>query len=312
VRGEPFRHEVYTRPSSKSWRTWLLSGNVARKIESIDDERKIDLLHGFAFFPVCFYAMRFRAKRPRPVVLTHHDLRLFPSSRLLAGRVEHAIGAADLVTCLCSAQRDALAARGIPLERMAIVPNGAGGEAEARWESPLPEGFVLFAGRIEEAKGIHLLLDAYEAARPDRRPPLVIAGDGKDADRVRKRASSVGATMVGWIPHDRLLGLISRAKAVLVPSFAEASPLVPLEAYARGVPVIIHDLPEISDSVRDESGAPIATLVPRGDRARWTAEIERAIAPPELVDRARIFAETRTWPQIADRYSELYVRLLGK
>ena len=60
---------------------------------------------------------------------------------------------------------------------------------------------------------------------------------------------------IGWQPHEELLKILGQASAVLIPSFTEAGPLLVLEAYAHGVPLIAHDLPEISDYIKPEGRA---------------------------------------------------------
>lgn len=309
--GEPFEHRTYARPSSKAWRNWLFARQVAERLAELDRERRIDLLHGFAFAPVCFYAAAFVSRRPRPVVLTHHDFRLVPGSRFLAARQRAALSAARCITALSEAQKEAIAALGVAPERITVIPNGVALEEAAPAASELPERYFLFAGRLEPEKGIHLLLDALEAVPASRRVPLVIAGDGKDAARVRARAAALGAVMLGWVPHAELLGLISRAAAVLVPSFAEASPLVPLEAFARGVPVLIHRLPELRDQLHDAGGSPLATLIEPGDPAAWSAAIDRFTPDRAQLEKAREFALDRTWPRIARRYALVYAAALS-
>jgi glycosyltransferase involved in cell wall biosynthesis len=66
------------------------------------------------------------------------------------------------------------------------------------------EGF-LFAGRLSEEKGIHLLLDSWKASGLAGRERLVIAGDGPLADLVRVRSTpGSGIEYVGILSREEI------------------------------------------------------------------------------------------------------------
>lgn len=308
----PFEHRLYRRPSSKPWWQWLRAGRVAETIAAIHRERPIRLVHGFGFFPVALYVARFARRSGVPYLLTHHDMRLLPEAPGLRQATLAALRRAQMVTCLNEAQRVALVRAGILEERLTVIPNGAGAATEEAAPIDPPPGFVLFAGRFEREKGVHLLLDALATIPKERRPALVLAGAGRDEAWVQARAAELGVTTLPWLPHGALTGLIKRARAVVLPSFSEGSPLLLLEAYAREVEVIAHDLPELEEALRDADGTPLGRLIPVGDRAAWAEALEQT---QRQVDRAQIArakarAEERSWPKIAAQYHAIYRRIL--
>ncbi|MCC7386324.1 MAG: glycosyltransferase family 4 protein [Deltaproteobacteria bacterium] len=318
----PFEHRLYRRPSSKSWWQWLRAGRVAETIAAIHREQPIHLVHGFGFFPVALYVARFARRSGVPYVLTHHDMRLLPGAPGLRGATLAALRCAQMVTCLNEAQRVALLRAGILEDRLTVIPNGAGAAREEAapidpppgFVAPIdpPPGFVLFAGRFEREKGVHLLLDALAMVPKERRPALVLAGAGRDEAWVQARAADLGATTLPWLPHGALTGLIKRARAVVLPSFSEGSPLLLLEAYAREVEVIAHDLPELEEALRDADGTPLGRLIPVGDRAAWAEALEqtRGQVDRAQIARAKARAEERSWAKIAAQYHAIYQRIL--
>jgi glycosyltransferase involved in cell wall biosynthesis len=102
---------------------------------------------------------------------------------------------------------------------------------------------VVYAGRLDEAKGARLLMagwDHYLSKSGEPGLNLVIAGGGPLGDEVAAWASTrPSVEMTGQVSSDQCAELISRARAVLLPSaWEETFGLVAVEAMAAGVPPI--------------------------------------------------------------------------
>jgi glycosyltransferase involved in cell wall biosynthesis len=102
---------------------------------------------------------------------------------------------------------------------------------------------VVYAGRLDEAKGARLLMVGWDCYRSKSGEPglkLVIAGGGPLGDEVAAWASArPSVEMMGTVSGDRCAELISRARAVVLPSaWEETFGLVAVEAMAAGVPPI--------------------------------------------------------------------------
>jgi glycosyltransferase involved in cell wall biosynthesis len=102
---------------------------------------------------------------------------------------------------------------------------------------------VVYAGRLEEVKGIHLLMDGWDRYREKSAEPglsLVIAGGGSLSGEVAAWASTrPSVEMKGTVSADECTTLLSQARAVLLPSaWEEPFGLVVVEAMAAGVPPI--------------------------------------------------------------------------
>ena len=108
--------------------------------------------------------------------------------------------------------------------------------------------FYLFIGRIEEIKGVPLILDAFEQM-PDKH--LVIAGTGTKLEEYKlKEKEFKNIEFKGFVPKDKLQHLLRRTKAVVVASqWYETFGMIVAESFASHVPVIVGDIGNVGSLV---------------------------------------------------------------
>lgn len=95
--------------------------------------------------------------------------------------------------------------------------------------------YVGFVGRMSREKGVWLLI---EAARRLESIPFRLAGVGPEFDRLRA-AASPNVTFVGALDRKALRKFYEGCRALAIPSIcSETGPLVALEAFERGCPVV--------------------------------------------------------------------------
>ncbi|GAB7102443.1 glycosyltransferase [Streptomyces phaeofaciens JCM 4814] len=141
--------------------------------------------------------------------------------------------------CISAAQRDVLVAAGMPAGRLAVKHNFVP-EPGVRREG---EGeHLLYLGRLAEAKGVRLLMAAWDeiAAGGGLGVPLVIAGSGPlEREVAAWAAERDDVRYVGLYDQEECRKAIARAVAVVAPStWLEAFGLVVVEAMAAGVPAV--------------------------------------------------------------------------
>jgi len=162
---------------------------------------------------------------------------------------------------------------GFAPERVVTVPNFI--DAAALVPASGPGEHVLFAGRLEDYKGVFTLL---EAAAEARALPVLFAGDGPARSELERRIANLGLAHVrvlGFQDSAALAALVRASRCVVVPScWHETFGLSALEALAQGRAVIASRIGALPELVQDgENGF----LVPSGDagalaeRLRWMA-----------------------------------------
>lgn len=112
------------------------------------------------------------------------------------------------------------------------------------------EEFYLFIGRVEEIKGIPLILEAFEKM-PDKH--LVIAGTGTKLEEYElKEKEFKNIEFKGFVPKDKLQYLLRRTKAVVIASqWYETFGMIVIESFASHVPVIVGDIGNVGNLVDD-------------------------------------------------------------
>lgn len=107
----------------------------------------------------------------------------------------------------------------------------------------------VFAGRLEELKGLRTVIEAWRLLG-DTAPELLIAGDGPLADWARAQALP-RVRFLGQLERAELHRLIGASYAVIAASLCyESFALVPAEAHALGTPVLASRIGNVGASVR--------------------------------------------------------------
>lgn len=263
-----------------------------------------------------------------PVVVTHHTAPSAPQSkRSRLGRMP-LLAMVDRFVAVSTANRnDQLRYMGLPAERTRTVRNGivvppevpdrASARAKLFAELGLPADARLVGGvgRLSEQKGFHYLLEAAAALRASNpRAHLLLVGDGPLRPKLEARAAELG---LSDIVH--FVGFRSDTPAVLagidvlaMPSLFEGLPLVLLEAFAAGCPVVAHAVDGIPEVIDDGVNG---YLVARGDVAALTERLARLLGDPESAARMSAAAHQKavqelTVERMAREMCELYGQLL--
>jgi glycosyltransferase involved in cell wall biosynthesis len=183
---------------------------------------------------------------------------------------------ADLVLANTDVARDALVARG--LDALCVPP--ALEIPEGPIDREPSEAFrIVFCGtRLGTSrKGLRFLLEALERARHRPLEVTVIGEPDSSFDPAveRVRENGVEVTLLGRVPRDRYLDLLSRETDALVfPSLYEEWGYTLFEALVRGVPAIAFDLYPFSEILDSRTGV----LVPPRDVEALAAAIDEAAA----------------------------------
>jgi phosphatidylinositol alpha-mannosyltransferase len=193
-----------------------------------------------------------------------------------------------------------------------VIPNGVliptAADARAR------EHQVMFAGRQEPRKGLHVLLRAWPDIRRRTGARLRIAGADPLAVRLlltRQRVSDDGIDILGFLSQDELTSELLRAKALVAPSLGgESFGMVLTRAFACAAPVVASDIEGYREVMTEEA----AVSFPAGDeRALADAVVGLLDDEPRraaLGEGARKLAlERYSWDDIGLRLAEIYEKV---
>lgn len=141
--------------------------------------------------------------------------------------------AVDHYIALTRFHQERLSSLGIPRERVTIRPTSVPDPGP----SSRPGRGFLYLGRLDEAKGIRLLLTAWRQV--DDGHKLTVAGTGPLAEWVTRSVAELpNVDFVGPVHPTQAAQLIERCAVLIVPSlWFEGFPRVIAEAFSRGRPV---------------------------------------------------------------------------
>ncbi len=220
----------------------------------------------------------------------------------------------DFLVISASTRAD-LIARGLPPERVRVVPVGVDHTTyrpdPAVPKSPVPA--IIHLGRIRRYKGIQNVIAVLPRVRAAvAGAELWIVGSGPFEAALRARAQGhEGVRFLGRRPLHEVVDLLRRAWVVVSASIKEGWGLTMIEGNACGTPAVATRVPGLVDSVRDgETGL----LVPYGDLDALAAALIRVLGDGELRQRlgagALGFAREFTWDRTADAARALAAEVL--
>jgi glycosyltransferase involved in cell wall biosynthesis len=329
------RHPKFFSMRRVNWyRWWLL--RCHRKLG-------FDILHCHGVYPPGYLAMLCRERLGIPTVITSHGGDIREGNHRLARpeiycRFLRALQDADALVAISRFTRERLL-RLCPSPRMLVdIPNGVDLQPfAARAPRPAnldpaiqPGQYILYLGRLKHRKGLDVLLEAlalvpnYSVPSSRSRatsatPPvqLVIAGDGEENPALQAQAVRLGlqdrVRFVSAVFGSDKIYLLQNALATVLPSrLADAGPLVVLESFAAGVPVIGTRVPGLEDLIDEGKNG---WLVPPESPRCLAEALARVLIAPHLPralsDTVRQRVWDFSWPVIARRHLQLYETLLS-
>ncbi len=244
-----------------------------------------------------------------------------------------ALWRADAVTTICNGLRDDMLARGLPADRVTVIPNAV----DAARFTPIAEKDAALVARYDLAgctvlgfigsfyryEGLDLLVRAMAGlAARHATLRLLLVGGGPEAERIGALVAELGLAhsviLTGRVPHEEVGRYYSVIDAFVYPRqpmrLTElVTPLKPLESMAMEKLVIASDVGGHRELIADGR---TGFLFKAGDADSLAAVIARVIDGripwADILRAGRQYVETeRAWPRVVERYAPLYDRLVG-
>jgi glycosyltransferase involved in cell wall biosynthesis len=208
---------------------------------------------------------------------------------------------AERIVVLSEGAREDLERRGIPSEKLALIPNAADldifrpGVVDEKFRARhgLEGKFVaLYAGAMGQANGLDQLIDAAEALRRrgDERVAIVVFGDGGERPRLEERARDLGLDNLRFlspVPKEELAGIVGAADVTLTifapyPVLETNSPNKFFDSLAAGKPAVVNLDGWVRRLVEEnDAGA----WVPAGDSEALAWALSALAGDPARVER---------------------------
>jgi len=255
-------------------------------------------------------------------------------------RVEKAAVSPDVVLAkrvartiaLNPSMRAAFEKRGVPPDRLTVVPNGvdpdqfegvsqADREKVARRYELNGDQVVLFVGTVTPRKGVEELVAAVEGPlRNGTDAHLLVVGrtdlEEEFVDDVQEAVADAGltyaVTFTGFVEEEELAACYDLADVFAFPSYEEGSSVAIMEAIAAGLPVVGSDIDGVTQQIDDGTHG---LLVDPGDVDGLSQALQqvledddrRAAMAAALNDRA----QGLSWDRVTDRIVDVYGEVAG-
>jgi glycosyltransferase involved in cell wall biosynthesis len=328
------------RPSVRAFR--FMKGSFATLVGTITSGERICHMHlyggNFAELALVLLLKMFGRK----VVITVHDVETLRSSNETTGGIGSrasaklktaVIGLADHLIAHNEVSKAELVEKfGLPQATISVIQHGhhieksveplSGAEAKRAFGISATTKVVLFVGHIRETKGLDLLLEAIPGvAREVKDVVFLIAGRPwksdfspyqKLIDDLKIRDHCV--LHVGFVPNEALKRYYSAADIVVLPYRKIYQSGVLIMAMSLKTPVLVSDLPSMTEIVSDGNTGYVFAQGSKDDLAR---QLIRALKDDsgrtQITEKAFDYMlKNHDWEQISERTLLLYRSILSE
>ena len=262
-----------------------------------------------------------------PYIITEHWSRYLPSNDSYTGRVRKlatrlVVHNAKAVTTVTRNLKEAMENRGLKNRNYFIVPN----VVDTHFFKPSPSAgetitktktlihVSCFEERSKNMSGILRVIRKLSEKRNDFQ--IYMVGEGEDLDRTIKMAGEMGLKdryvhFTGLKQGEELLELMQLSDLMVMFSHYENLPVVILEAFACGIPVISSDVGGIREHLTKERGG----LVPPEDEETFLVEINSLLDRLDSFDKHAIrdyAVKHFSKEAIGQQFNEIYTKVLSK
>lgn len=237
------------------------------------------------------------------------------------------LGGLNALIALQESERQQAMQRGIPSDRIEIIPNGVDiaereylperGRFRRRYGIEMNQPIILFLARINKKKGTDMLVDAFAKMDKSHDAILVIAGpDDGQLNEVQQMVRRLGlerrVCFTGLLSHQQVLEAFQDADLFVLPCRTDTFPMSIVEACLTDTPMVITDRCEIAHLVKDR----VADVVPF-DAAYFAYAMADLLREGERYDRYKgncltVLEDTFSLKAVVDRVEALYRRVVNR
>ncbi len=182
--------------------------------------------------------------------------------------------------------------------RVPMLTSHFGIDIDRKPKPPRAHGTLVrigFIGQIAPHKGVHILVQALRAAGGANLSAQIYGDPAQNPAYMRTltaAARGLDVTFPGTFPTNQLAEVLRDTDVLVIPAtWYENSPLILLQALATHTPVIVSDVPGLTEFVTDGLNGLIVT---RDDVASLAAALRRIAVSEELLD---TLTQNAQWPR---------------
>ena len=287
-------------------------------------------LHGLGLNRIAAYAVGslspavgrwLRGRRLRGRAFT--ALRMTELVGLRHGAFRGMVAEVNHVVAVCNWVRDILVLNGVPAEKITLSRHGLCQDVDppSRDTPPATHGsdsalHIALVGRMHRTKGVHTIIQAIRAA-PQLKATLdvygVTQGVADEGYQKTMRILAADDPRISFhppVPHGQVVELLRKYDLLAVPSeWLETGPLVALEAFAAGIPVIGWNFGGVAELVTHGVNG---FLVEPPLVSSWTEMLKKCCDDPERIRRLRKgIRPPRKMAEVAVEMAALYRNLIS-
>ncbi len=323
---------------------WAIVQSLSKRLDEIIPELKPDILHAHSPALNGLAAINAAKKHNIPLVYecrafwedaaVDHGTTSEASLRYYVTKLleTHVFKKASAITTICEGLRSDIAKRGIPAEKITVIPNavniekftyGVEPDQNLRTRLGLQNKIVLgFIGSFYAYEGLPLLLEALPKIiekQPETR--LLLVGGGPQEQLIKQKTKELGldkfVIFTGRIAHDLVQDYYNQVDIFVYPRLSMrltelVTPLKPLEAMAQGRLVVASDVGGHKELIRDnETGR----LFKANDSDALATAVLSLLSQSQqwekLREAGRLYVEQeRNWTKSVSYYKNIYAQLV--
>ncbi len=295
-------------------------GRYAAAVAAMAQSEPFDLIHAHDWmtYPAGLVAA---ALTGRPLVAHVHASEFDRSGDTQDERIRElervGLCAASRVICV-SHYTAGIVARsyGVPAARLRVAHNAVAQRVDEGLprEKAIDEPIVLFLGRVTFQKGPDYFVEAAaRVAQVHPRVKFVMVGNGDMWAQMVERAARLGLArnfhFTGFLRGAEVDRIYRMADVFVMPSVSEPFGISPLEAIARGVPVIVSRQSGVSEVLQNALKADFWDVQDLADK--MLALLRHAALREELLEGGRGEIRGMRWEQTAARVRSIYDEVLS-
>jgi glycosyltransferase involved in cell wall biosynthesis len=170
--------------------------------------------------------------------------------------------------------------------------------------------YLLYVGRVDRAKGCHLLVDLFAEYKRRRPGPLALVLAGQV---VEPPAPHPDVVLPGIVDDAVKWGALRGATTVVSPGAYEAFSILVVEGWTAGVPLLVNGRCPPTREHCERSGGGLWF----DSYAAFEVVVDRLLADPSLraalAERGRRYVDaTFAWPVLIDRYARFLTDLVAR